>query len=54
MDLGLRPHLLDDDTMDGMFAHVMKVREHADPSVIAPRVKWHSGGDRAAAGRETV
>ncbi len=50
-DLGLNPYLLDDRTMDGMFAAVMKVRERVDPAVIPPRVKWHSGGDRAAAGR---
>jgi UDP-sulfoquinovose synthase len=49
INLGLKPHLLDDATMDGMFAAVMKVRERVDTAAILPRIKWHSGGGRAGA-----
>jgi len=51
IDLGLKSHPLDDATLDLMFAAVMKAKNRVDPSVIMPRIKWHSGGDRAAAGR---
>jgi len=54
IDLGLHPHLLDDATVDLMFAAVRKAKDRVDPSVILPRIKWHSGGDRIAAGHEAV
>jgi UDP-sulfoquinovose synthase len=42
-DLGLRPHLLTDATMDAMFAAVRKAQDRVDRAVIMPRVKWKSG-----------
>jgi UDP-sulfoquinovose synthase len=46
VDLGLKPHLLDDATMDFMFAAACKWKERVDHSVMLPRVKWRSGGGR--------
>ena len=43
VDLGLRPHLLDDATMDFMFAAACQWKERVDHAVILPRVKWRSG-----------
>ncbi len=51
IDLGLHPNALDDAALDHMFAEVMKAKDRIDPSVMLPRVKWHSGGDRAAQAR---
>ncbi|MEA2980754.1 MAG: UDP-sulfoquinovose synthase [Alphaproteobacteria bacterium] len=48
VDLGLRPHLLDDATMDFMFAAACKWKERVDHAVMLPRVKWRSGADRAS------
>jgi UDP-sulfoquinovose synthase len=45
VDLGLKPHLLDDATMDFMFAAACKWKERVDHSVMLPRVKWRSGGE---------
>jgi UDP-sulfoquinovose synthase len=46
MDLGLLPHLLDDATLDSMFATVCRARDRVDPSMILPRIRWHSGEPR--------
>jgi UDP-sulfoquinovose synthase len=50
MDLGLQPHLLDDATVDSMFDAVLKSRDRVDRSVMLPRIKWHSGGNRPRGG----
>lgn len=43
VDLGLRPTLLTDQALDGMFATVRANCEHVDASAFAPRVKWQKG-----------
>jgi UDP-sulfoquinovose synthase len=53
IDLGLKPHLLDDATMDFMFAKVMKARDRVNAAAILPRIKWHSGADRSTPSRRT-
>jgi UDP-sulfoquinovose synthase len=45
-DLGLKPHLLDDATLDDMFAAVCKVKDRVNPAVFAPRIRWRSGERR--------
>jgi UDP-sulfoquinovose synthase len=45
LDLGLNSHLLDDQTMDYMFAAVCEHQQCVDRGAIMPRVKWHSGGE---------
>jgi len=46
LDLGLKSHLLDDRTIDYMFAAVRQHHQLVDRNAIMPRVKWHSGGKR--------
>lgn len=45
IDLGLKPHLLDDKTLDYIFAAVCKVKDRVDRSAMMPRVKWRSGAE---------
>src|SRR6185437_2236768 len=47
-DLGLKPHLLDDKTLDFMFAAVREQVKRVDHSIIMPRIKWRSGKDGTA------
>lgn len=38
--LGLKPHILDDTVISGMFERVGRARKHIDPSIIMPTVTW--------------
>ena len=42
VDLGLTPHLLDDDTIDAMLDTVRSNCENVDTKVFTPRIKWDS------------
>ncbi|HET9690387.1 MAG TPA: NAD-dependent epimerase/dehydratase family protein [Acidimicrobiales bacterium] len=42
LDLGLVPHLLDDALLEGLFSTVNRFKEHADPSVILPKIRWRA------------
>ena len=42
LDLGLVPHLLDDALLESLFSTVNRFKEHADPSVILPRIRWRA------------
>jgi len=42
IDLGLKPHLLDDQTLDSMFEAVRRAADQIDRAVFTPRVKWRS------------
>jgi UDP-sulfoquinovose synthase len=58
VDLGLEPHLLDDETIRGLAQIVMRWRANIELSVMAPTIDWrttassreeHSGSGIAAA-----
>ena len=57
VDLGLEPHLLDDDTIRNLAAIVEKHRDRIDLSVMVPTIDWRateSLQDRAAAPQVAV
>ncbi len=57
VDLGLRPHLLDDDTIRNLAAIVEQHRDRIDISVMVPTIDWRateSLQDRAEAPQVTV
>ncbi len=40
MDLGLKPHLLDEETVERLLLTAMENRDHIHPETFAPRVDW--------------
>ena len=40
IDLGLKPNLLTEDTIDAMLLRVRKNIDQVDPTIIAPTIKW--------------
>ncbi len=38
--LGLEPHLLTDEVLDGIFGHVTRAERHIDPEIVLPAAKW--------------
>jgi UDP-sulfoquinovose synthase len=46
IDLGLKPHLLDDATLDRMFAAVCDAKDRVNRAAFVPRIKWRAGERR--------
>lgn len=46
MDLGLQPHLLDDDEVDRMIGVSLEYRDRVDDRLIAPTVNWRTAENR--------
>lgn len=42
-ELGLKPHLLTQDTVVGMIEYVKRHKDNIDPKSIMPRVTWKDG-----------
>jgi len=47
-DLGLEPHLMSEETMDGMLAAAIARRDSVNHELIAPAVKWDKSGAKDA------
>jgi hypothetical protein len=47
LDLGLKPHLLDDPTIDAMLDLATQHRDRVKPALIDPNVKWAPGAARS-------
>jgi len=57
LELGLSPHELSDEIIEGMLRKIMQYRERIDTSKIMPRRRWKTGrgpgpGSASAAGKE--
>ncbi|MBV9973147.1 MAG: NAD-dependent epimerase/dehydratase family protein [Candidatus Eremiobacteraeota bacterium] len=48
LDLGLEPHLLDDDVIDGMISRAIAAEDNIRLSSIMPRLNWARGATSAA------
>ena len=42
LDLGLEPHFLSDELVDGMIAAILKHKERIKRDIILPKVKWNA------------
>jgi UDP-sulfoquinovose synthase len=47
LDLGLKPHLLNDEVVTSMLKKCLEHRESVVPDVIKPSVRWHGGAGAA-------
>jgi len=45
LDLGLEPHLLDDDAIESMIALTIEQRDRIDPRLIMPTVNWREAAN---------
>jgi hypothetical protein len=48
LELGLQPHLLNDDVVRGMIEQAQKFRDRIDPKLIKPTVNWRTHENKVA------
>jgi len=42
LDLGLKPHFLSDELVDGMIATILKRKDRIKRDIILPKIKWNA------------
>lgn len=50
LQLGLKPHYMTDDVVEGMLAQVIRYKNHIDTAKILPRVSWKVPAENGLAG----